>query len=242
MSKGRRKPKLRDISRYRPTRDEIMAVFEMVYNGQPITAAILGAALVEHELEGLLRHRLARQSDADWEGLVGENGPLSTFNHKIIMGRALRLYDKNVEANLDIIRGIRNAFAHAKHLINFDHSSIVDALKSIKIPKTDKRGHREAKSFRYGATGSWLCLCHYTSMLLLRRHTLILRSANQRRKLNIEKISPLAQAIALGRLSQVSPLESFRLGQTFDPSHESPRELLSDFLPKALPSDDKADK
>ena len=47
------------------------------------------------------------------------DGPLSTFSRKIAMGYALGVYDSHMKSDLNFIRQIRNAFAHAKVHLDF---------------------------------------------------------------------------------------------------------------------------
>ncbi len=201
MSKGRKKAKLRDLSREHPSREEIMELFEATKNAEPITTAIIGAILVEIELEEYLRRRLDRQTTEEWDSLIGENGPLGTFHRKILLGRALRLYDEAVAYNLSIVRNIRNAFAHAKRLIDFEHTLIVTELKSTKIPKIKKRAHREIKNLTHGPRSSYLALCHHLSMIILRRHTAALASSNRR-------IKKRANSMGTSYLSALQPFLS----------------------------------
>ena len=77
----------------------------------------LGAVFVEHELEQIIHNRLSKIDMATWSGLLQDNGPLATFNQKILLGFALGIYDKQTRENLKIISNIRNAFAHSKRLI-----------------------------------------------------------------------------------------------------------------------------
>jgi hypothetical protein len=54
-----RKPKLRDLSRLPPEYADLVALSDALVEDQhPITTAILGAVMVEHELEQLLRSKL----------------------------------------------------------------------------------------------------------------------------------------------------------------------------------------
>jgi len=113
MSKGRRKPHLRDVSREHPNEQEIDALYDTVHDSHPIVTAILGAALVEYELEYYLRHRLLnprhgslKERDEIWTDLTEENGPLGTLYRKILVGQTLRLYEAAVTHNLHIMRNI----------------------------------------------------------------------------------------------------------------------------------------
>ena len=123
------RPKVRDLSRKSPSLEEKRALYETFREGPPIVTAILGQALIEIELETLLRTRFKRKDEREWARLTGENGPLGTFSAKIIAGHAFGLYDDSTLANMNIIRDIRNAFAHSKRPIDFNEEPIVDALK-----------------------------------------------------------------------------------------------------------------
>lgn len=104
-----------------------------------ISTAILGAVLVEHELEVSLRRRLSRKDDDTWGEMLAEGGPFSTFARKIKSGYAMRVYDDAFEANLNIIRTVRNTFAHSKRLIEFDHPLVAAELKKIAVPSFRKK-------------------------------------------------------------------------------------------------------
>jgi len=94
----------------------------------PIAAAILGAVVVENLLETRLRDRLAPRADELWDKLTGENGALGTLHRKIQMARALRIIDDATQHNINIVKDIRNAFAHAKTSIDFDHALVLAEL------------------------------------------------------------------------------------------------------------------
>jgi hypothetical protein len=72
--------------------------------------------------------------------LTNEKGPLSTFNSKIIAAYAFGLIDETTRKNLNIIRTIRNAFAHSKRLIDFDDQAVLEALAKMSVPAGKTRG------------------------------------------------------------------------------------------------------
>jgi DNA-binding MltR family transcriptional regulator len=109
-----RKPNLRDLSRLPPEYDDLTALIKIFKEEHPVAAAILGAGLVEHGLETLLRSRFKLQDDETWAMLTRDNGPLKSFYFKIAMGYALGIYDQRMHDDLNIVRNIRNAFAHSK--------------------------------------------------------------------------------------------------------------------------------
>ncbi|MGH6848272.1 MAG: hypothetical protein ACREC0_12795 [Methylocella sp.] len=57
-NRGKPKPKLRDLSRARPTDEEPKTLIDAFYTASPIARAIIGAVLVEHELDELLRKKV----------------------------------------------------------------------------------------------------------------------------------------------------------------------------------------
>jgi DNA-binding MltR family transcriptional regulator len=141
MASRKAKLKLRDLSRLQPEFQEARDVRSSVLHKKehPIATAILGAVMVEHELEKLLRSKFKRKDDETWKMLVADNGPLNSFSSKIVAGYALGIYDKSMRDDLHIVRSIRNAFAHSKKLIQFDHLLIVKELgkSSTKFTKVE---------------------------------------------------------------------------------------------------------
>ena len=73
------------------------------------SAALLAAALLDAQLESLFRARLKHHQDR----LLGFDGPLASFSTRIRMARAFDWIDEEVERDLDVIRNIRNRFAHS---------------------------------------------------------------------------------------------------------------------------------
>lgn len=173
-NRGKVKPKLRDLSKAIPTKEQADALSREVYTAHPIAAAIIGTAMVEHELDTLLRRKIKPNDDA-WNGLTDDNGPLGTFSRKITMGRALDLYDNATEQNLNTIRAIRNAFAHTRILIDFDHELVTKEIKNIVIQSDHDDWHlefiSEVKNGRLNSKDAFGLFCMTLSTSLLRRQT-----------------------------------------------------------------------
>ena len=134
-NRGRKKPKLSDFGRLKPTLEEVEELFAEFNTIQsPIVAAILGQALVEIELDTLLRARFVRQDDDTWELLTDITGPLSSFYAKITAGYAFGTFDPVVRDGLHKIRLIRNAFAHSKVRLDFSNPLILRELQAVPLP------------------------------------------------------------------------------------------------------------
>src|SRR5262249_55620203 len=85
-----------------------------------------------------------RKDDQTWKMLVeDEPRPLNSFYTKIAVGYALGIYDLGMRTDLNIVRNIRNAFAHSPKQIKFDHPAIVKELKKATrsaLPKVAWKG------------------------------------------------------------------------------------------------------
>lgn len=130
-----REPKVRDLSRQTPSADQLTATEDAFRQGTSLACAILGSALLEHELEHDLRRLFKNNDDETWRRLTTEDGPLGTFSAKIVAGRAFGLYDETVFKNLNLVRGIRNAFAHSKRMLTFEEPAIRQQLRRISLPE-----------------------------------------------------------------------------------------------------------
>jgi len=91
-------------------------------------AAILAATNVEIALRYALVRRLTVKEDQ--HGLFfGSGSPLSTFDQKIRIAYALEIFGQKTKINLDLVREIRNAFAHAHIPITFETDQVKDVCK-----------------------------------------------------------------------------------------------------------------
>ncbi len=73
-------------------------------------------------------YNVLRPDDAAKDKLEQEGGPLQSFGQRIIMGRVLGIYGADTQHNLDMLRHIRNAFAHAHVPITFQTKEVTDAI------------------------------------------------------------------------------------------------------------------
>jgi hypothetical protein len=242
------KPKLRDFSRTPLTPEELAALSKALSESvHPIVAGILGSILVEHELEVLLRQRFRRKDDATWALLLSDNGPLSSFYAKIVMGHAFGFYNENTYDDLHIVRNIRNAFAHSKKLIDFDNELVLAELKKAKnLKRRDLRtlaNPTTATDARYAYIG--LCYRLGTRLADVQIRSLRAKGRRLRKKLG-RAATPFADALRPflqlpQATSKLNPL-SFPAGQTGDPTPEAPKGLLSGLFDPPAKSDDSKDK
>lgn len=220
-SRGVKKPKLRDLSLDPLTPTEANELLYALDSSlPPIALAILGQVLLEHELDQALRKRLPRKDDKTWAAMLDERGPLSTFSRKIAAAHALKIIDDAVKSNMDIIRVVRNAFAHSKRLIDFNHPLVVAELNKIIIPSFRKRTFSQLRS-NEDKKHVYLMMCMVLTSQLLKRQNRSRRAADRRRNKKI-LTSPLyrqlAPSLGLAGLLSLDDLRLSRLPTLHDQS------------------------
>jgi DNA-binding MltR family transcriptional regulator len=243
-SRGKRKPKLRDFSTFPLTPQEASALHDAVHRAtNPISTAILGAAMVEHELEANLRRRLSRKDNDTWEQILEERGPFRSFYSKIVMGYAFRICNEKSVDDLHVIRKIRNAFAHSKKLIDFDDKLIVgELLGAHSLPRKSKNLLQRDSSIENART-AYIALCFFQTIKLIQQQTRAAKaSANWYRK-KLQQ-SPFARAAAatfspFATASPGSPyplLSSLLKNPLGSPGHqnENPSAVMSEQFPGSL--------
>jgi len=129
MAESEKIRSLREITRLSPTSEEVDTLLTEIDTHNHRAAAVLGAAFVEDALEYAIRHRFRPLSKSALEKLFEYPGPLSSFDAKIRIGFALGLYGEIVRNDLNVIRNIRNGFAHAKKPISFDIPEVIREMK-----------------------------------------------------------------------------------------------------------------
>ena len=95
--------------------------------------AILGGTFLEMTLEKIL-YAFLPENDREVKKLFDFNSPLGNFSNKIQMAYCLGLIEKTVKSDLNLIRKIRNKFAHEMFL-NFKDPQIESWCKSLKWHK-----------------------------------------------------------------------------------------------------------
>ncbi len=96
-------------------------------------AAVLLAANTELCLRFAIKRHLVTVEDAE-RLLFRSNGPLRGFEAKTRIGLAMGLYGTETANNLNYIRVIRNAFAHAVIPIGFETAEVVAVVRLMTMP------------------------------------------------------------------------------------------------------------
>ncbi|WP_186184855.1 hypothetical protein [Burkholderia gladioli] len=97
--------------RFREILEDVFNLMISLARESERASVILAVARIDSDLEKLLQHVLhPKQGNGD--SLFDSERPLSAFSAKITMARRLGVIDREFESALQILRRIRNEFAH----------------------------------------------------------------------------------------------------------------------------------
>ena len=111
-------------------------------------AALVGAALLDEQLLELLKSYFLKNKQSK-ELLEGGTAPLGTFSARIKACYCLGLITDLEHKELQLIRKVRNEFAHHVHGISFKDESIIALCNNFydRMPDAKEKGiHRNSRS------------------------------------------------------------------------------------------------
>jgi mannitol operon repressor len=118
--------------------------------------ALVGAALLDDKLANTLRSFFCEGKSA--EALLKEgDAPLGTLSSRIELCFALGLIDEFEYQEINLIRKVRNEFAHSKHGTTFQTEKIRSLCSSLKSPLPEGAGY-STKDPRFRFTNSVVAL------------------------------------------------------------------------------------
>lgn len=104
-------------------------------------AALVGAALLDKQLHDLLLSHFLDKKES-LELLEGGSAPLGTFSARIKMSYCLSLITDFEHRELQLIRKIRNEFAHQTHGLTFQNEKVVSLCGNLhdRMPDAKEKG------------------------------------------------------------------------------------------------------
>ena len=97
-------------------------------------ATILASVWIDNLLERKLRSLFKEGSSAARRNLFELNGPFSSFSSKILAAYSLGWIHSDVFHDINLIRKIRNQFAHNLHGVNLESTEIRRLIDKFRIP------------------------------------------------------------------------------------------------------------
>jgi DNA-binding MltR family transcriptional regulator len=112
--------------------------------------AVIGAEIVSNRLESLLRAFLRDETENKrfaLDSLFVGYGPLTSFAAKIHISYSIQLIPQIIRDRLDMIRKIRNHFAHSQVRTSFSDAACADTLLLLANGKTDPPVAKEGLNY-----------------------------------------------------------------------------------------------
>jgi DNA-binding MltR family transcriptional regulator len=126
---------LNEFLKDRPSGEEVDQLMHELDTDGPRGVAMIAAAIVDDVLLGAVKYRMVPLTEGEESELFGVDRPLSSFSSRIKLGYALGIFGKNTRHDLDNLRKIRNAFAHARRAISFETPEIAALCEAFHVVK-----------------------------------------------------------------------------------------------------------
>lgn len=130
-----------------PQTEDFLKIIRGMRGNNGRASALSLIAYIDCLLEGCLMLSFVQLSTKETNRIFRNSGaPLYDVSPKIKMAYALGIISDELRRQLEIMRDIRNAFAHSMHDIGFTHSTIKKECKGLDLRKLDNRAKNKAKS------------------------------------------------------------------------------------------------
>jgi hypothetical protein len=128
---------LRHLTRKVPTEPASAVLDAMRGSDSDRGAATTMASLTDLAMNGILIYGLGIKEQSAIKALfIGDKAPLSTFEAKCEVASSIGLIGENTINNLEVIRHIRNTFAHAIANISFEEPEMERACNRLRLSDT----------------------------------------------------------------------------------------------------------
>jgi hypothetical protein len=125
---------LKRLSRERPNLVDTLLHSENLRLADDRAAAIVVSTRLEDELKELILSKMIPLNQTEIAKLFVGDSPVASFSAKISLAYALGSIGKQSRDDLNLVRLIRNAFAHARKPITFETTEIATACNRLTLP------------------------------------------------------------------------------------------------------------
>lgn len=122
-----------DISDLKVFADEANVFMKQLMEESDRGAALVGVAYLDELLARLFRAQTLTEKVS--EELFGRFGPLSSFSSRIDVAYCLGWIGRETHRDLNLLRKIRNEFAHAHGPVTFADAAVKARCSELQIPK-----------------------------------------------------------------------------------------------------------
>jgi hypothetical protein len=115
-----------------PGAEYLNSLKEHVLNESDRGAVVMCGAMVEQALKEALCRKLSHltaEETSQW--FDGPLAPFRSFEAKIKLGRGLEIYDGSVEIKLNLVRKLRNVFAHRSLPLDLENEGLAETYADL---------------------------------------------------------------------------------------------------------------
>jgi hypothetical protein len=139
------------FARGNPTFSHLQTLEAEIYGTNDRARAVMLAAIVETSLETFLHNKTRPSLNADDNRLLFDfRGPLGDFASKTLIGYAFNFFGPDTRHDLELVRLIRNEFAHSRISFEFTTPVVADVCRQLRAPDAPgafiPRGYLQAAS------------------------------------------------------------------------------------------------
>jgi hypothetical protein len=123
---------LSKLRRGMPGKEYSKAFAREIVRASDRAAAILAGNYLDQCLRtAMIQKILAGQDESLMEQLFRDFGVLYSLDDKIVFTYAIRIYKEKTRNNLDLVKNIRNTFAHSSYPLTFTTPEIKEACRKL---------------------------------------------------------------------------------------------------------------
>lgn len=111
--------------------DEAHDLAEFCVNADDRTLCILVVSFLEDALKRVFAEQWKIISKKDFDRYFGGSGPLSTFSQRTLVAQGMQWLTPQDTSELDVLRRIRNSFAHNHHIHSIDDEMIRGSVETL---------------------------------------------------------------------------------------------------------------
>ena len=130
-ARGKKMLSISDLSRNNIQDEHVSDIIHELDNQTDRGAALIAAALLDVALREAMKTRLVYFKDFDEQIFDSEGAPLSSFNARIRVARAIGIIGDFAERHAHAIRRIRNQFAHSAFRIDFESEALTPEIEKL---------------------------------------------------------------------------------------------------------------
>jgi DNA-binding MltR family transcriptional regulator len=131
------------VSLQKPLPEDILAFRQSLDLESDRGCALFSASFIDEALATLLKASLVSDNKTD-QALFNGTAPLATFSSRISMSFYLGKLPAACRQDLEIVRRIRNEFAHRADSISFSDPAIADRCNALRFSLRDKNASPRA--------------------------------------------------------------------------------------------------